>query len=84
MRPKISTTTAPRGLGDAFIEEFNSQLARITDHPHRWMIVRGDVRRALMRRFPYVIYFRMLEPDNLRIIVVRHQRRHPGHGTNRH
>jgi toxin ParE1/3/4 len=46
-------------------------------------VVTGDLRRCLMRRFPYVIYFRKLGSECLRITVVKHQRRHPELGRAR-
>ena len=49
---------ASRGLGDKFIAEFDKRVLEISRRPLRWMIVTGDVRRCLMRRFPYLIYFR--------------------------
>lgn len=72
------------GLGAQFIEEFERQVIRIAAAPCRWMALDADLRRALMRRFPYVIYFRMLGADRVRIMVVKHQRRHPDLGRSRH
>ena len=46
-----------RNLGDDFINEFERQVLRIAAMPYRWMVVRGDTRRALMKRFPYLILF---------------------------
>jgi plasmid stabilization system protein ParE len=71
------------GLGEQFIDEFERQVLRIAANPGRWMVIRADVRRALMRRFPYTIYFRQLAPDRIRITVVKHQRRHPAYGLKR-
>lgn len=68
------------GLGAEFLDEFEQQIFRIASKPTRWMIVEDDIRRSLMRRFPYVIYFRVLEDDVLRVTVVKHQRRHPDYG----
>jgi hypothetical protein len=36
-----------------------------------------------MKRFPYVIYFRILGPDAIRVTVVKHENRHPSYGLNR-
>ena len=47
------------GLGQEFVSEFERQVLKIAEMPSRWMIVRDDLRRALMRRFPYVIFFVM-------------------------
>jgi toxin ParE1/3/4 len=71
------------GLGAQFIDEFERQALRITATPERWMIIKADIRRALMSRFPYIIYFRQSAPDRIRITVVKHQRRHPAYGLER-
>ena len=71
------------GLGREFIDEFERQVLRIAATPGRWMVVTKDVRRSLMKRFPYVIYFREVAPDRVRITVLKHQRRHPEHGRER-
>src|SRR5438477_7502830 len=70
-------------LGKQFIDEFERQVLRIAANPQRWMVVAGDIRRSLMKRFPYVIYFRQSDPQRLRITVVKHQRRHPALGRGR-
>jgi plasmid stabilization system protein ParE len=71
------------GLGAQFIDEFERQVLRIAATPQRWMIIFDDVRRCLMKRFPYVIYFRQPVPDRIRVTIVKHQRRHPELGRKR-
>jgi toxin ParE1/3/4 len=68
------------GLGADFVDEFEKQILRIAAMPTRWMIVHGDIRRALMRRFPYVVFFRIVGVDHLRVTVVKHEKRHPAFG----
>lgn len=70
-------------LGDDFINEFERQVLRIAAMPTRWMIVRGDTRRALMKRFPYLILFRFVAESVIRVTVIKHERRHPAYGSNR-
>ena len=65
------------GLGAAFIDEFERQVLKLAATPERWIVVEKDVRRCLMRRFPYVVYFRCVSAERLRVTVVKHQRRHP-------
>lgn len=72
-----------QGLGSEFLDEFEFQILRISSMPTRWMVVEKDIRRSLMKRFPYVIYFRALENEILRVTVVKHQRRHPDYGRSR-
>jgi plasmid stabilization system protein ParE len=64
------------GLGERFLREFDAAISRIQAAPDRWAMVEGDIRRYLMRRFPYAIYYRH-EEDCLRILVVKHHSRHP-------
>lgn len=71
------------GLGAQFLVEFDNLVVRIAANPNRWMVLRDGIRRALMRRFPYVIYFRIVGNERLRITVVKHQRRHPSQGLRR-
>lgn len=71
------------GLGAQFIDEFERQVLALAAAPERWMVVSADIRRCLMRRFPYIIYFRRVGAERIRITVVKHQRRHPDFGRER-
>jgi plasmid stabilization system protein ParE len=71
---------ASPGLGTEFLDEFERQILKIASMPTLWALVEGDIRRALMKRFPYVVYFRVLENDVLRVTVIKHQRKHPEYG----
>ena len=71
------------GLGLEFVTEFERQVLKIAKMPERWMIVRGDLRRSLMKRFPYVIFFRVVNAEIIRVTVVKHEKRHPSFGMRR-
>ena len=71
------------GLGRQFIDEFERQVLALAAKPERWVVVQAYVRRCLMRRFPYIIYFRRVGAEKVRITVVKHQRRHPEYGRKR-
>lgn len=71
-----------RGLGSQFLNEFDECVALIMAAPGRWRIVRGDHRRLMMPRFPYGLYYRVVGGE-VRILVIKHHRRHPGHGAGR-
>jgi plasmid stabilization system protein ParE len=71
------------GLGREFIDEFERLVLRIAAAPERWMVLSGDLRRAMLARFPYVIYFLQTHANRLRVTVVKHQRRHPDLGRER-
>ena len=71
------------GLGSEFIDEFERQVLALAATPERWMVVETGIRRCLMRRFPYIIYFRCADAERIRITIVKHQRRHPNYGRER-
>ncbi len=64
------------GLGQRFLREFEAAIAAIEEAPERWQIMEGEIRRYLMKRFPYGVYYRV-EGEELRILVVKHHSRHP-------
>lgn len=47
------------GLGEEFMRMFHSCIAEIARNPFQYMIIEGEFRRCLMRRFPYAVYFRV-------------------------
>ena len=64
------------GLGDEFFSALLQQFERIRENPEGWAILYRKVRACPMRRFPYVIYYRM-QPDCINVIAVQHGHRHP-------
>ena len=63
-------------LGIAFVDEIESKLQEIEEHPDSYMEIMGNVRRALCHKFPYSIYFIHKNKDIV-VIAVLHQRRNP-------
>lgn len=64
------------GLGHEFLRAMDAILARIERTPGAYPKVYRELRRALLRRFPYKVYFR-LEGDQPVVLAVVHHRRHP-------
>ncbi len=46
-------------------------------YPDAFPKVYGEIRRALVRRFPYAIYYQRLETDVLEIVACLHTSRQP-------
>lgn len=69
-------------LGTQFLDEVERTVAQILAAPNRWPIVETDIRRCLISRFPYAIYYRVL-PDELRILAFKHHSRHPDYWRTR-
>jgi len=69
-------------LGDAFFAELTAQVHAAQLQPTKFHPFHGELRRANLSRFPYHFLFRC-SGDTVRILVVRHNRRHPDYGTGR-
>ena len=69
-------------LGEQFISAVDRAVGVIEDAPTRWNVIRADVRRYLMPRFPYGIYYRVLT-DEIRILAIKHHSRHPDYWLKR-
>lgn len=65
------------GLGKRFAVEFDEVLREVIASTVAFQVVEGGVRRALLLRFPFSVYY-TLENDELIILAVLHFRRHPG------
>jgi hypothetical protein len=48
------------GLGREFYSEVSRVIDRLADTPLVYQIVHQDVRRALVPRFPYLVWYRVL------------------------
>jgi toxin ParE1/3/4 len=65
------------GLGSRFLADVDQLIRRLQDNPYQFPVVRADVRKALLKRFPYGLFFR-LEPDSVVVVIgCLHHRRDP-------
>ena len=62
------------GLGIEFSAEVDDLFSRLHDHPERHALVRKDLRRAIVRRFPYAVYYRV-KVDRVVVVAVVHTSR---------
>lgn len=69
-------------LGDDFLEQVDEALGRICPMPESYPTVYRDVRRAVVRRFPYIIYYRIVS-SRVIVTAVFHGRRNPKVGQTR-
>ena len=67
-----------QGLGSEFLRSVEATLAAITRSPEMYPCIHEQVRRALVRRFPYGIFY-VVDHDPARVVVlaVMHARRSP-------
>jgi plasmid stabilization system protein ParE len=65
------------GLAARFIDELDDLLQRIAENPAQFPRMSPEVRRGLLHRFPYAVYFTPGDGDAVDIIAVLHQHRDP-------
>jgi toxin ParE1/3/4 len=63
-------------LPPRFRESLEAVYSAVTDNPEAYPMVYRSFRRALMRHFPYAVFY-VVEPDAVLVIGVVHQARHP-------
>lgn len=69
-------------LGFEFLAEIHRAVKSIEDHPEAAPIIKGVIRRRIIRRFPYAILYQ-IDPAEIVILAVMHQRRHPDYWHDR-
>ena len=58
------------GLGEEYALSIEEAIERISRNPELYAIVREDVRQVLVRRFPYVVYYRYENDKSERIVIL--------------
>ncbi|MBI5640719.1 MAG: type II toxin-antitoxin system RelE/ParE family toxin [Nitrospirae bacterium] len=71
------------GLGYDFSIEVNSAIQNIVSFPTAWPELEEDMRRCLVKRFPYGVIY-SIEQHGIFILAIMHLRRHPDYWKNRH
>jgi plasmid stabilization system protein ParE len=64
------------GLGADFLSKVQNAVKDIAEHPEMWPVIRFEIRRRLVHRFPYGILYR-IGPEEVVVVAVAHLRRHP-------
>ncbi len=62
------------GLDRVFVDAVDDAIRRMRQKPGSYAKRRREYRALLLRRFPYVVYFRIVG-DEIRVAAVLHQRR---------
>jgi hypothetical protein len=64
------------GLGGEFLSSVDAAIASARTRPESFPKVRGEVRRVLLKRFPYAIHF-LIEPHAIVVLSVFQAKRDP-------
>jgi plasmid stabilization system protein ParE len=62
--------------GAAFVQELERTEAHLRSHPELYQRVEDEIRRAVLRRFPYSLFY-VIENDVVLVLACMHQHRNP-------
>jgi mRNA-degrading endonuclease RelE of RelBE toxin-antitoxin system len=69
-------------LGNIFKQEVYSSLLRIQEFPKAYAKTEGNIRKYLLHKFKYSIFY-SIEKTNILIIAIAHQHRKPNYWIDR-
>jgi plasmid stabilization system protein ParE len=64
------------GLGDEFLVSLRERLETVRRFPEASPVLYRDVRRAVVSRFPYVVFY-VVQPTRVAVLAVVHHSRNP-------
>ena len=64
------------GLGDEFREALRLTLNQVAENPQGYPVIHRGTRRALLKRFPYGVFYREF-PQVIVVVACMHGRRDP-------
>ena len=70
------------GLGSEFVRAIDNCISTIGRNPLAYRLIYQQTRRALVRRFPYCLFY-IVEQDTIFIIACFHSKRNPNDWQNR-
>lgn len=65
-----------KGLGAEFFLCIDESIERITSNPLIFPVVYNQIRRIVVRRFPFAVFYEVIEAE-IRAVGVFHSRRDP-------
>jgi len=66
-----------------FYKEFRRCRLHISEFPYSCPVISEDVRRMNLTRFPFHILYQIVEERFAKILIVKHDSRHPLFGSER-
>jgi len=70
------------GLGTMFVNSVEACAESILAFPNSGRLMRGQIRRRLVRGFPYAIVYRA-HVERIRVLAVMHMKRRPAYWVGR-
>lgn len=72
---------SPRAA-ELFLNEMDRVIARASVYPEQFPVLDFGIRRAMLRRFPFLVVFRETD-GGTEIVAIAHSRRRPGYWRDR-
>ena len=73
---------AGTGVAADFYAEFRLYARAAGERPNSFSRS-GELRRVNLRKFPHHFLFQIVDDKTLRVLLVKHNRRHPAYGLDR-
>ena len=70
------------GLGDDFLDKIAAAVQDIGEHPELWLVIRSNIRRRRIHRFPYALLY-WVDSEEVVIQATMHLHRRPDYWLNR-
>jgi toxin ParE1/3/4 len=64
------------GLGEDFLQRVEEALASVQHAPWQYPQLHRSVRRVLIHRFPYAVFY-VIEQQRIAVLAILHCHRHP-------
>lgn len=71
------------GLGAGFLQALETALDRVAENPLLYAVIYRDVRRALLPRFPYGVFY-FVQSGQINVVAILHTSRDPKRWPTRH
>jgi plasmid stabilization system protein ParE len=72
-----------QGLGLEYLAAVEGAVNLLRRYPAAGVVVRGTVRRLILPKFPYLLLYRVVFDDSIRILAIAHQKRKPQYWISR-
>ena len=79
---KFYRARADNNLSQSLLAEFEKSVDVLLQHPSLGALWRNEKRRLMMKRFPYSLIYTVVG-EQIRILAVAHNSRHPDYWRNR-
>ncbi|QLE57895.1 type II toxin-antitoxin system RelE/ParE family toxin [Nostoc sp. TCL26-01] len=66
-----------QGLGLEYLAEVEGAVNLLMRYPSAGVVVRGAVRQLILPKFPYLLLYRVVDDDLIRILAIAHHKRKP-------